>query len=300
MRHLLRLGLTACVLLLGVLAPVGCAAVAQAPDPRPNILWITCEDISPNLGCYGDAYAVTPNLDRLAARGVRYTNAFATIGVCAPARSTIITGMYPPSIGTQHMRCQGTLPEGVEALIPSTSASAGYYCTNNSKTDYNFDVPEDDLGRVEQPGPLAEPRARASRSSRSSTSPRTHESQIRLNPAAYRQRTADFTDEERHDPAKAPVPPYHPDTPEVRARLGPLRRHHHLHGQAGRRDPRPAGRGRPGRQHDRLLLLRPRCRHAAQQALALRLQHPRPVHRPLPGEVPRPGARRARHDRPTG
>ena len=81
---------------------------------------------------YGDDYAVTPNLDRLAARGVRYANAFATIGVCAPARSTIITGMYPPSIGTQHMRCQGLLPEEVR-LYPAYLRDAGYYCTNNSR-----------------------------------------------------------------------------------------------------------------------------------------------------------------------
>lgn len=55
---------------------------ADEPSRRPNILWITCEDISPNLGCYGDRYAVTPNLDRLAEQGVRYTAAFAPIGVC--------------------------------------------------------------------------------------------------------------------------------------------------------------------------------------------------------------------------
>src|ERR1044072_6675103 len=78
---------------------------------RPNILWITCEDISPNLGCYGDKYAVTPNIDRLAGQGVRYTHAFAPIGVCAPSRSCLITGMYACSIGTQHMRCNGTLPD---------------------------------------------------------------------------------------------------------------------------------------------------------------------------------------------
>jgi uncharacterized sulfatase len=73
-------------------------ALSAEADParRPNILWITCEDISPNLGCYGDAYAVTPNLDRLASQGVRYTSAFAPIGVCAPSRSSLITGMYAP------------------------------------------------------------------------------------------------------------------------------------------------------------------------------------------------------------
>src|SRR5262245_34161787 len=102
---------------------------ADAPA-RPNVLWITCEDISPNPGCYGDAYAVTPNLDRLASQGVRYTHAFAPIGVCAPSRSCLITGMYAPSIGTQHMRCQGTLPDSVRCF-PEYLRKAGYYCTNN-------------------------------------------------------------------------------------------------------------------------------------------------------------------------
>lgn len=59
----------------------------SAASSRPNILWITCEDISPILGCYGDRYAHTPNLDRLAAEGTRYTRAFSAASVCAPARS---------------------------------------------------------------------------------------------------------------------------------------------------------------------------------------------------------------------
>src|SRR5688572_20824324 len=77
---------------------------ANAAD-RPNILWISLEDISPDLGCYGDTYAVTPNIDRLAAQGCRYTHAFTHAGVCAPSRSGIITGMYPTTMGTQYMRC---------------------------------------------------------------------------------------------------------------------------------------------------------------------------------------------------
>ena len=94
---------------------LACVPAARAAD-RPNILWITCEDITPNLGCYGDTYAVTPNLDRLATQSVRYTRAFAPIGVCAPSRSSLILGMYAPSVGTQHMRCQGVLPAGVKCF----------------------------------------------------------------------------------------------------------------------------------------------------------------------------------------
>ena len=78
----------------------------------PNILWISVEDISPDLGCYGDKNAHTPILDKLADSGVRYTNAIANAPVCAPARSVIITGMYQTSIGSHHMRCKGRIPEG--------------------------------------------------------------------------------------------------------------------------------------------------------------------------------------------
>ncbi|HBP55785.1 MAG TPA: sulfatase, partial [Verrucomicrobiales bacterium] len=65
-----------------------------AASNRPNILWLSCEDISPTIACYGDPHAITPHLDRLASEGVLYTHAFTTAGVCAPCRSGIITGMY--------------------------------------------------------------------------------------------------------------------------------------------------------------------------------------------------------------
>ena len=106
-------------------------------DERPNILWISCEDISPHLGCYGDPQATTPNLDQFASQGVRFTQAHHVHGVCAPARTGIITGMYPTSLGCNHMRCKGRLPEHVKPF-PHYLKQAGYYCTNNSKTDYNF------------------------------------------------------------------------------------------------------------------------------------------------------------------
>src|SRR3954466_2004378 len=81
------------------------AAPAAAPQPsRPNILWISTEDISPDLGCYGDAYARTPHVDQFATQGVRFTRAFSSGPVCSVSRSSIITGMYASSIGTQHHR----------------------------------------------------------------------------------------------------------------------------------------------------------------------------------------------------
>ncbi|QDV35023.1 sulfatase-like hydrolase/transferase [Tautonia plasticadhaerens] len=200
-------------ILLAALPAPGLGA-SRTPADRPNILWVTCEDISPNLGSFGDAYAVTPNLDRLASQGVRYTHAFATIGVCAPARSTIITGMYPPSIGSQHMRCRGTLPEGVR-MFPEYLRDAGYYCTNNSKTDYNLPTPE---GTWDESSDTATYRDRAEGQPFFAVFNFTtsHESQIRLPEDQYRERVAGFSPGMFHDPARATVPPYHPDTPAVR------------------------------------------------------------------------------------
>lgn len=84
----------AAVVMAALLAPLACAA-AQ----RPNILWIVSEDNSPQLGCYGDPYARTPNLDQLAREGVRFSNAFVTYSVCSPSRASFLTGLYPQQNG---------------------------------------------------------------------------------------------------------------------------------------------------------------------------------------------------------
>ena len=105
--------------------------------PRPNILWLSAEDINAHFGCYGDPHAITPHLDQLAKEGVRFTNAYTAAGVCAPCRSTIITGMYQTTIGTMHMRSKATMPDSIKAF-PIYLRKAGYYCTNNSKKDYQF------------------------------------------------------------------------------------------------------------------------------------------------------------------
>src|SRR6476620_2250371 len=101
-----------CLVLAGLLAGVtyGAAAAAAAPvaaaaaDQRPNIVFIASEDISPDLGCYGNKFVHTPTLDKLASEGVRFTRCFTHAPVCAPSRSGMITGMYPISFGTHHMR----------------------------------------------------------------------------------------------------------------------------------------------------------------------------------------------------
>ncbi len=136
---------------------------------QPNILWIVTEDISPTLSMYGDSTAKTPNLDALAAHSIIYQNAFSVVGVCGPSRSSIITGMYPTSIGTMHMRTANdisshgkreydvktgrkdingneiieystVLPEKIKCFTEYLRA-AGYFCTNNQKTDYQFAAP---------------------------------------------------------------------------------------------------------------------------------------------------------------
>ncbi len=123
--------------LTGVIG-VSCAQQReQELPPQPNILWITIEDLSPHLGSYGDSNATTPNLDAFALQSIRYTNVFATAPVCSPSRSSIITGYYGSSLGTQHLRSQVTIP-GTIKPFPKYLREAGYYTTNNFKEDYNF------------------------------------------------------------------------------------------------------------------------------------------------------------------
>lgn len=86
------------------------AAAGDGAARRPNILWLTCEDIGPHLGCYGDAYADSPRIDAFASDALRYAMAWSNAPVCAPARTAIITGMHPPSLGAEHMRSHVRLP----------------------------------------------------------------------------------------------------------------------------------------------------------------------------------------------
>ncbi|RMH68307.1 MAG: DUF229 domain-containing protein [Bacteroidetes bacterium] len=195
---------------------VACTAVpaAQAQDP-PNILWITVEDMSPNLGSYGDTQAHTPNLDAFAREGVRFARAFATAPVCAPARSTIITGMYATSLGTHHMRSVGWLPDAVRPFTHYLRA-AGYYTTNNHKEDYNFETP---------PGTWDASSTEAHWRNRPDPDQpffavfnlfTTHESHVRAGPA-YERDVADLPPALLKDPDTLTLPPYHPDVPAVRA-----------------------------------------------------------------------------------
>ena len=209
--HCRRFPVCLVVLLVGLI----CTATGSRAADRPNILWISLEDISPDLGCYGDEYAVTPNIDALASEGCRFTRAFTHAGVCAPSRSGLITGMYPTTIGTHYMRCKGVPPAYVKCFTEYLRA-AGYYCTNDSKTDYNFDAP---LTAWDDSRPGAHWRNRPTKETpffAVINLTTTHESQIRLAEAQLQQRRDTLAPHELHDPAKAPLPPYYPDTPVVR------------------------------------------------------------------------------------
>jgi arylsulfatase A-like enzyme len=181
---------------------LGAAAIAAG---RPNLLWITSEDNSPYLGCYGDAQARTPQLDRLAAEGVRYRHAFANAPVCSSARTTLITGMHAGSLGALHHRSRVPVPRGFK-LYPEHLRAAGYYATNNSKTDYNL---------ADDPKPWDESSARAHYRHRKPGQPffavfnltASHESQVKPKPGK---------DSFRIPPDRIQLPPYHPDTPELR------------------------------------------------------------------------------------
>ncbi|MCC5906885.1 MAG: sulfatase-like hydrolase/transferase [Balneolaceae bacterium] len=172
------------------------------PD-RPNILWLTTEDHGPHLGIYGDEYAHTPAMDTFAESSLRYSLAWSDAPVCAPARTAIITGVYPTSTGGQHMRSDAQLPDFMKKY-PILLREAGYYTTNNSKTDYNVSGHEEVWD---------ESSSEAHWRNREDGQPffaifnfmESHESRIR-----------NRTELPHHHPDEAPVPPYHPDRTEVR------------------------------------------------------------------------------------
>ncbi len=203
----------------------------ESDSARPlNIIWISVEDMSPWLGCYGDPLAKTPNLDALAAEGLRFTQAHATSPVCSCARSTLITGCWATAIGSMHHRAGKPSSAAVKrnpaayAAIPSYEATpppevrcfpeilrlAGYYCTNAAKRDYQFREP---VTVWDQSNGKAHWRNRPNPSQPFFSVfnlATTHES--RTFPKAKRNPKVT-------DPAHIRVPPYYPDTPLVRQDL---------------------------------------------------------------------------------
>lgn len=176
-----------------------------AKGERPNILWLVSEDNNPFLGCYGDTQARTPHLDALASRGILFERAYANFPVCAPSRFTLLTGVYASSCSpAQHMRANAHLPARI-ATYPDLMRRAGYYCTNNEKTDYNCDV--DPAAIWDESGTDAHWRNRPDGKPFMAVfnSMTTHESrQFQPQPGA-----------DQYGPFR--IPQYLPDTPEIQA-----------------------------------------------------------------------------------
>ena len=242
-------------MLLASLLSVACAKPPShetprdaAADTRPNIVFFVVEDLSPRLGAYGDPLAETPNIDRIAAEGITYTNVFTSAGVCAPSRAALITGVYQQALGAQHMRTSsfgrertgplGTFrtdgfayeavpPPDVKAF-PELLRANGYYTTNNSKTDYQFGQPftiwdENGRGADWRNAPAGQPFFAMF------SQDLTHESRLFI--PAYATATEQGAErarehaerlallETRTDPAAVTVPAYLPDTPPVRQEI---------------------------------------------------------------------------------
>ena len=209
---------------------------AQEKTEKPlNIIWISCEDIGPILSTYGSETINTPNIDRIAAEGVKYTNAYSTVGVCAPSRFSIITGMYPARLGAHNMRTGNhnnfKAPEDVfhkldkgildkfgknvpeyevvtpsyVKLFPEYLRAENYYCVNDNKCDYQFNAPFttwDDVfgGGSYKNAPKGAPFFYVKNFYT------THESRIWL------RKDKPMT----VNPSEVPIPDYYPDIPVVR------------------------------------------------------------------------------------
>ena len=195
---------------MGSALPGLAAAACSAGKARPNILWILAEDFSPDLGCYGNNLVSTPNLDRLASEGVRYTRCICTAPVCSAARSALMTGMFQTSIGAHNHRSHRNspydLPTGVRT-VTELFREGGYHTSNcrepapgiavGGKTDFNF--------RVEDPfdGPDWNDRPGGAPFYSQVNFPETHRKFRRFDDAPV-------------DPASVPLAPYYPDHPVVR------------------------------------------------------------------------------------
>ncbi|MFL3665802.1 MAG: sulfatase-like hydrolase/transferase [Verrucomicrobiota bacterium] len=188
---------------------------------QPNILWITAEDMSATLGCYGDKFALTLNIDRLAKESVRYTRAFASAPVCSPSRSCLITGCYPTSLSTQQMRSGFAIPKGMRGF-PARLRSCGYYTSNNVKTDYNTanyaDIIKDSWAESSATAHWRKRPDKAQPFFSIFNLMTSHQSRTMVWPYERFQTEVQskLSPSEIHDPAKVSLPAYYPDTPLIR------------------------------------------------------------------------------------
>lgn len=202
---------TICSVLSGILTLSGldaasaATAAAETPTSRPpNFLWLDAEDASVHwFGCYGNPAARTPNIDRLAAEGFRYTHAFANAPVCSPSRSTWITGILAVSTGTVPLRSRDRIPHERINYYPDLLRAAGYYATNPGKTDYNIGGRPDrdcwDSG--------------TNWNDRGEGQPFFH---VEHFPESHESRAFGDVNNPTHDPALQRLRAYHPDIPRIR------------------------------------------------------------------------------------
>ncbi len=193
-----------CFILISVLACKQAHIENSKTIQKPNILWIVSEDNSPWLGCYGDSIATTPNLDKLAAEGILFTNAYSNAPVCAPSRNTLITGIYSPALGTQHMRSTYKIPDSIQ-FYPTFLKDAGYYTSNNSKKDYNT---------TDITGVWNESSKTATYKNRQEGQPFFHIENLMT---SHESRLHRDSIPRNHSPEDVKLYPYHPDTPEMRS-----------------------------------------------------------------------------------
>ncbi|MCF7817216.1 MAG: sulfatase [Kiritimatiellales bacterium] len=195
-----------CFIQTGAVAVAGIAAAKAAVAERPNILWLTSEDDNVGwVGCYGNPHAETPNIDKLAAEGFQYMHAYANAPVCAPSRSTWITGIHAISMGTHPMRSRYEIPHGLIKYYPDHLRANGYYCGNTPKTDYNIGGRDDkecwnnpqkvDWAALKQKQPFF---------------------QVINSNASHESKAQGDVENTLHDPADTQLRKYHPDLPDVR------------------------------------------------------------------------------------
>ena len=182
-----------------------------SPKSRPNILWLIAEDFGVDLGCYGTKEVWSPNLDKLAQEGMRFTRAYTTAPVCSPSRSALITGMYQTSIDAHNHRSHrddGYQPPAGVRLITDRLRDAGYFTANlrqlpetigfkgTGKTDWNFSY----SGKPFDSDQWKDLKSR-----------QPFYAQIN-----FKETHRAFVSPRRADPAKVEIPPYYPDHPVTR------------------------------------------------------------------------------------